>query len=175
MEEPQYRIRTKRGHSSRLRFWFDPVSKDILNGDADLIYPDELSCDNICMHDLFFPFIEKNFPGRFLFKNELNLMPFENVRNMSEDIRRISSLLLTDYENPVLKRIKLGYSINLLVSEDVYEEKYRDLSPEQEYSAVKNHIRVITDFYKTIADYLDEMISKYGPKGFSAIAISAPV
>ena len=63
MAASEYHIRVKRGHHARLRFWFDPMSDDIWNGDADLIMEDELSCDNICTHELFFPIIERFFPG----------------------------------------------------------------------------------------------------------------
>ena len=34
---------------------------------------------------------------------------------------------------------------------------------------------VISEFYQTIADYLEEMVEKYEPKGFKYIAISSPV
>ena len=87
MAASEYRIRVKRGHHARLRFWFDPMSDDIWNGDADLIMEDELSCDNICTHELFFPIIERFFPGEFRWRNELNLMPMEDVKDMIDEIR----------------------------------------------------------------------------------------
>ncbi len=175
MSDSEFRIRAKRGHHSRLRFWFDPMNQKILDGDADLIYPDELSCDNICTHELFLPFIEKFFPGKFLFRSELNLMPMSNVKEMVEEVRACIDLIdQGDMENPRLNIVRDGFAIDLLVPEEEYDEKWFDASPEEVKDAIYERRNVITAFYTKICDYLDEMVNKYEPQGFEYIAISAP-
>lgn len=176
MATGEYRIRVKRGHSKRLRFWFDPMSDAIWNGDADLILEDELSCDNICTHELFFPIIERFFPGEFLWRNELNLMPMEDVKDMIDEIRDLIEILdAGDIRNKRLNYLRAGYAVDLLVPEDEYEERYYGRPRSVQVQGVIDHLYVISDFYQTIADYLDEMVDKYEPKGFKYIAISAPV
>ena len=89
MAEDRYRIRVRRGHHKKLRFWFAPVSEKIMNADADWLSDAELSCDNLPTKQLFYPFIKKYYPGEFLWKNELNLMPFDNVRAMTREVRKV--------------------------------------------------------------------------------------
>lgn len=175
MSDSEYRIRVKRGHHSRLRFWFDPMSQKILDGDADLIYPDELSCDKICAHDLFFPFIEKHFPGEFLYRNELNLMPMKNVREMVAEVRACIELIdQGDLDNPRLNIVRDGFAIDLLVPEEEYNEKYVEASTAEIKEGIRENRHVISAFYKEICDYLDDMVDKYEPKDFDYIAISTP-
>ena len=151
------------------------MNQKILDGDADLIYPDELSCDNICTHELFLPFIEKFFPGKFLFRSELNLMPMSNVKEMVEEVRACIDLIdQGDMENPRLIIVRDGFAIDLLVPEEEYDEKWFDASPEEVKDAIYERRNVITAFYTKICDYLDEMVNKYEPQGFEYIAISAP-
>lgn len=176
MSASEYRIRVKRGHHARLRFWFDPISDDIWNGDADLILEDELSCDNICTHELFFPIIKRFFPGEFLWRNELNLMPMEDVKDMIDEIRDLIEILdAGDIRNKRLNYLRGGFAVDLLVPEDEYEENYYGRPQRIQNQGVIDHLYVISDFYQTIADYLDEMVDKYEPQGFKYIAISAPV
>ena len=176
MAASEYRIRVKRGHHARLRFWFDPMSDDIWNGDADLIMEDELSCDNICTHELFFPIIERFFPGDFRWRNELNLMPMEDVKDMIDEIRDLIDILdAGDIKNKRLNYLREGYAVDLLVPEDEYMENYYGRPQRVQVQGVIDHLHVISEFYQTIADYLDEMVDKYEPKGFKYIAISAPV
>lgn len=175
MADSEYKIRVKRGHHSRLRFWFDPMSQQILDGDADIIYPDELSCDKLYAKDFVFPFIEKFFPGEFLFRNELNLMPFENVRETVAEMRACIALLDSgDFDNPRLNPVRDAFTLDNLVSGEEYDEKYFDFSSAEKHEIMLEHLNVISEFYKTICDYLDEMLDKYEPKGFEYIAISTP-
>ena len=139
MSDSEYQIRVKRGHHSRLRFWFDPMNDKILNGDADLIYPDELSCDKLISHDLFLPFVVKYFPGEFLFKTELNLMPLNNVKEMVKEVRACIALLEEeDLDNPRLDLIREGLTLENLVSNDEYDEKYEAL--EEKYNALEEQL-----------------------------------
>ena len=85
MEEKKYKIKIRRGHSDKLCFWLDPLSQEILDGDADLIEEDELSCDNKCMHRLVGPFLRQYYPGKIRWKNELNLIPMKNVRMLEKE------------------------------------------------------------------------------------------
>ena len=68
-----------------------------------------------------------------------------------------------------------GYAVDLLVPEDEYMENYYGRPQRIQVQGVIDHLHVISEFYQTIADYLDEMVDKYEPKGFKYIAISAPV
>ncbi len=172
--EKQIEIRASRGHVKNLRFWFAPVSEAILNADADWLEDEELSCDNLCMHELFMPFIRRFFKGTFRWRNEINLMKFKDVRKMTAEIRRISDLLESDYDHPDLTYYKKNYSIDLLVSREEYARTYLEASDAARQAAVREHVGVITAFYLTIADYLDEMTDRYKPLGFHAIAICAP-
>ena len=54
-------------------------------------------------------------------------------------------------------------------------ENYYGRPQRIQVQGVIDHLYVISEFYQTIADYLDEMVDKYEPKGFKYIAISAPV
>ncbi|MDO4804448.1 MAG: hypothetical protein Q4A32_06495 [Lachnospiraceae bacterium] len=175
MADSEFKIRVKRGHLSKLRFWFDPMSQEILDGDADLIYPDELSCDKLYARDFVFPFIERFFPGEFKFRNELNLMPFENVRELVAEMRACIDLLDSgDFDNPRLNPVRDAFTLDSLVPGDEYDDKYFDLSSIEKHKIMLEHLDVVSTFYTTICDYLDEMIEKYEPQGFEYIAISTP-
>ena len=101
-------------------------------------------------------------------------MKFKDVRKMTAEIRRISDLLESDYDHPDLTYYKKNYSIDLLVSREEYARTYLEASDAARQAAVREHVGVITAFYLTIADYLDEMTDRYKPLGFHAIAICAP-
>ena len=126
MTEERYRIRMKRGHHKKLRFWFCPVNEKIMNADADWLEDAELSCEHRATRQLFYPFIKKYFPGEFLWKNELNLMPFENVRAMTKEVRKVVKLMRRNYADPRLARYKKFFSIDVLVDTETFEEKYID-------------------------------------------------
>lgn len=174
MSEESYHIRVRKGHQSRLRFWFAPVSREIMNADADWLEKEELSCDNICTHELFYPFIQKHFPGEFKWRNEINIMPFSNVREMVHEVRSVSRALENDYHNPRLIPYKKNFAIDLLVNAEEYDAKYSAASDSVKIAAVEEHKEVIIEFYKKICDYLDSMCTEYEPKGFLGIAICAP-
>ena len=174
MADGTYHIRIKNGHSKRLRFWFAPVSDKIMNARADWLDDAELSCDNICAKELVYPFIKKHFPGEFKWRNELNLMPFENALAMAREMRRVSKLLRRNYNDPRLNSYKRRFSIDLLVSEQEYEERYANASAREKKAAVEEHIDVVIEFYTVIADYIEDTAEEYAPKDFNAIAIYAP-
>ncbi len=174
MPEESYHIRVRKGHQRRLRFWFAPISQAILDADADWLEDEELSCDNICTHELFYPFIEKHFPGEFKWRNEINIMPFSNVHDMVKEVRSVTESLEKDYRNPRLAPYKKNFAIDLLVNGEEYDEKYATASESEKMAAVESHKGVITEFYTKICDYLDEMCSTYEPKEFLGIAICAP-
>ncbi len=167
-------IPVRRGHVDSLRFWMVPVNRDIMNADADWLIDEELSCDNLCIHELFLPFILRYHKGRFKWKNEINLISFKGVRAMSADVRRVCDLLQNDYENPELDELKKHCTLDLLVSRAEYQSRYLDLSNEERAAAVRANIGVVIRFYTEIADWMDEMLQKYRPLGFNAIAVCAP-
>ncbi len=174
MAEKHYHIRVRKGHQRRLRFWFAPVSPKIMNADADWLEDAELSCDNICTKELFYPFIEKHFPGEFKWKNEINLMPFANVLEMTEEVRKVAGLLEKNYNDPRLRKYKQNFAIDLLVNAEEYDEKYVDATEAECLKGIEEHKDVIIEFYLKICDYLEETINTYKPQGFDAIAICAP-
>ena len=175
-DEGRYRIPTKRGHDKHLRFWFDPMSQKIWDGYADLIYRDELSVDNNAAHMLLLPYIQERFEGRFLFRNELNLLPLDRAELLAEDFRKAArALKRKDMQNPVLQPVAENITIDLLVPEEEYNDKYLSGSPLEKRRAVRENLPVAAEFYDTVAAYLEEMIRRYRPKGFTSIAISAPV
>ena len=174
MAEQRYRIRVRRGHNKKLRFWFAPVSEKIMNADADWLEDAELSCDNLATKQLFFPFIKKYYPGEFLWRNELNLMPFENVRAMTREVRKVVKLMRKNYSDPRLMRYKRFFSIDLIVDSDEFEEKYMDAPEYVREKAIEENKEVICEFYLTLSNWLDKTMDKYEPMGFTAIAIFAP-
>ncbi len=174
MSDEHYHIRVRKGHHKRLRFWFAPVSPAIMNADADWLEDAELSCDNICTKELFFHFIKKHFPGEFQWKNEINLMPFANVLEMVDEVRKVSRLMEKNFNDPRLRRYKKNFAIDLLVNAEEFDANYLDAPDSVRMQAIEEHKDVIIEFYNRICDYLEETINTYKPKGFDAIAICAP-
>ena len=174
MAEDRYRIRVRRGHHKKLRFWFAPVSEKIMSADADWLSDAELSCDNLPTKQLFYPFIKKYFPGEFLWKNELNLMPFDNVRAMTREVRKVVKLMRKNYADPRLARYKRHFSIDLIVDPEEYEEKYVEASDFVRDRAVEENKEVICEFYLTLCNWLDKTMDHYEPLGFHDMAIFAP-
>ena len=174
MTEERYRIRMKRGHHKKLRFWFCPVNEKIMNADADWLEDAELSCEHRATRQLFYPFIKKYFPGEFLWKNELNLMPFENVRAMTKEVRKVVKLMRRNYADPRLARYKKFFSIDVLVDTETFEEKYIDQPDYVRDQAVEENKEVICEFYLTLCNWLDKTMDKYEPLGFHDMAIFAP-
>ena len=172
--ENRYRIRVRRGHNRKLRFWFAPVSDKIMNADADWLEDAELSCDNLAAKQLFFPFIQKYYPGEFEWRNELNLMPFENVRAMTKEVRKVVKLMRKNYADPRLARYKRHFSIDLVVDSEEYEEKYAEAPDFVREKGIEENKEVICEFYLTLSNWLDKTMDKYEPLGFRHIAIFAP-
>ena len=174
MSDKTYHIKMKRGHHKRLRFWFCPVNDKIMNADQDWPEEAELSCDNICTKELFFPFIRKYYPGEFLWKNELNLMPFEDVRAMIKEVRKVARLMKRNFSDPRLKKYIRNIDIDLLVDSEEYEEKYMNASDPARRRAVEEHADVIIEFYNRLCDWLEKSMDRYEPEGWSYMAIFAP-
>ncbi len=175
MAEAEYSIPVRRGHSARLRFWFDPISDEILAGNADLPIKDELSCDSLAAGRLLLPIISRNFAGVFYYKNELNLITMEEIRKLTEDLYACAELLNAgEWSAPLLRDVRQSATIEVLVPEDVYNEYYETASGSERAAAVASHLSVIAEFYTTVADYLAEMTAKYEKKGFKWIAVSTP-
>lgn len=174
MSEDRYRIRIRRGHHRKLRFWFCPVNDKIMNADADWPEDAELSCDNLATRQFFFPFIKKYYPGEFLWRNELNLMPFENVRAMTKEVRKVVKLMRKNYSDPRLARYKKHFALDLIVDPDEYEEKYLDLPESAKARAIEENKEVICEFYLTLANWLDKTMDKYEPAGYHSMAVFAP-
>ena len=174
MSEGQFQIRMRNGHSKKLRFWFAPVSDKIMNADADWEEQAELSCSYIHTRRMVFPIIRKFYPGEFLWKNELNLMPFENAARLAKQLRKVARLLKKNYHDPRLNSYRKLYHIELLVSPEEYEELYANASSFVKEQGVEENIDVVIDFYLKLAAWIENTIAEYEPRGFNAIAISAP-
>ena len=174
MAGEHYVIRMRKGHSSKLRFWFAPVSDTIMNADADWEEEAELSCNYVHTRRLVFPIIRKFYPGEFLWHNELNLMPFEDALKLSKQLRKIARLLRKNYDDPRLASYKKLFRIELLVSSEEYEEKYEGKPDYICEAGIRENIDVVTEFYLKLAAWIETTINEYEPLGFNAIAISAP-
>ena len=99
----------------------------------------------------------------------------QNLEGLYEDIKKYNELFKAKtYSDAVEEFYKKNYSIDLLVSREEYARTYLEASDAARQAAVREHVGVITAFYLTIADYLDEMTDRYKPLGFHAIAICAP-
>lgn len=174
MAEERYHIRMKRGHNRRLRFWFCPVNDKIMNADQDWPEEAELSCDSICTRELFFPFIKKYYPGEFLWKNELNLMPFDQVRAMIKEVRKYARLMKRNWNDPRLRKITKRIDIDLLVDSEEYEEKYMNAPDVVRRRAVEENADVVIEFYTRLCDWLEKTMDHYEPAGYNNMAIFAP-
>lgn len=174
MSEDRYHIRMKKGHNRRLRFWFCPVNDKIMNADQDWPEEAELSCDNICTRTLFFPFIRKYYPGEFEWKNELNLMPFDNVRAMIREVRKVARVMKRNFNDPRLKKYTRNIDIDLLVDSEEYEEKYMSAPDSVRRQAVEEHADVVIEFYTRLTDWLEKTMDQYEPEGYQYMAIFAP-
>ncbi len=175
MAEAEYHIPVRRGHSARLRFWFDPISEEIMEGNADLPIKDELSCESHAAHRLLLPLINRNFDGVIYFKNELNLITMPEIAKLTADLNSCADLLEEgSWSDPLLRDVRQSASIEVLVPEDVYNESYEMASRSERAEAVETHLHVIAEFYREVANYLAEMTEKYGKKGFKWIAVSTP-
>ena len=173
MAEP-YRIRMKKGHNIRLRFWFCPVNDKIMKANQDWDEDTELSCDNICTKEMFYPFIEKYFPGDFKWRNELNLMPFDNVRAMTNEVRRVIKLMSANFKDPRIAKYTENIDIDLLVDSEEYEELYLSAPDRVRRKAVEEHANVIIDFYTRLCDWLEKSMDRFEPLGYRYMAIFAP-
>ena len=175
MEEKRYKIKIRRGHSDKLCYWLDPLSQEILDGDADLIEEDELSCDNKCMHRLVDPFFRQYYPGKIRWKNELNMIPMKNVRMLEKELRACIRLLKEGkLDDPRLDIVRDEFDLKLLIPAKIYSEKYEGQSDEVILRGLYEHMYILINFYRTIADYLAEMVEKDEPEGFLYVAFSAP-
>ena len=173
-KKTRYRIPTQIGHSARLRFRIAPVNKDIMNGDADWLNSEEFCSDMIASRDLFYPFIKKYFSGKFLFRNELNLMPFSDANRMLAEMDHVAILLEKDYVNKELDPLRRYFALDILIPGTEYEEKYIFASPAEKEAAVRANIGTVIDFYRTISRYMKKEIAKYEPLNYHFFAISSP-
>ncbi|MBQ6386812.1 MAG: hypothetical protein IJJ38_11680 [Lachnospiraceae bacterium] len=174
MADVHYRIRMKNGHSRKLRFWFAPVSPAIMNADADWEEEAELSVSYPHARRMVYPLIRKYYPGEFLWENELNLMPFENAARLASYMKKLAKLLRRNYNDPRLAPYRKLFRIELLVSPSEYEETYAEAPEYVREKGIEENIDTAVDFYLRLAAWIEQTIREYEPKGFDAIAISAP-
>ena len=175
MENEEYQIPMQVGHSRRLRFRLAPVSKKIMNADADWLDDAELCIDNITAHELLLPYIEMFFTDAFQFHNELNLMPFSAAGRMADEIRADVMKMKKDFDDPSLDRIRPHIALDLIVPPEVYSSNYVLASAFEKNEAVRKHLKTVTDFYGKVTDWIDQSIKKYEPLDFHDFAVTAPV
>ena len=99
----------------------------------------------------------------------------KNVRMLEKELRACIRLLKDGkLDDPRLDIVRDEFDLKLLIPGKVYSEKYEGKSAEVLRQGLYEHMYIVINFYRTIADYLAEMMEKYEPEGFLYIAFSAP-
>ena len=103
------------------------------------------------------PFEERSFD-----RYGVNLYTYENMKKMLADIRRVADLLVSDYDNPELDRIKAHFPW------DLYTDKHNDeLTDEEKNELRKNGVPMAIDFYQRFVGRMEKMMALPGTNTIS--------
>ena len=170
----QYEIPRRVGYTKELTFRIAPVSKAIMNADADWLYDDELCIDNAAATALLRPFLDEYLKKPFKAHDEINVMAFSRVRLLIDALTETSTMLLEHYDEPVLKSFKNYIPLDVVLPPEERDKAALASRAEKE-RLLKDNIDVVTNFYGFVADHLSAVIKDFGAKGFRHIAITSPV
>lgn len=93
-----------------------------------------------------------------------NFYTYSNIEKMVVDLEQTATILETDFDNPILLSIKEKFDVHYLHDPDSDVFDYD--SPEYgNWGEVKDHVHIITDFYRRVADQLARMM-KHNPEAF---------
>jgi len=174
MAKRHYSIPAEIGYTKELTFRLAPVSKTIMNADADWIYDDELCLDNDAANALLMPFLEEYLKRPFKARDEINIMGFSRVKELISALRETAAMLEQHYDDPAMRAFEQYIPLEVVLPPDE-----RDLAAtatrSERAKILKKNIGTVIEFYSLIADHLEDIIDRYGKKGFRHIAITSPV
>lgn len=185
-----------KGHNCSSYFWIMPVKIIDINKNTDEIYnvdeyrEYEISIEEENVRAYLYYFLDKFFDGNLL-ENKLradveetdiinsgfewyltyNFYTFENIQDMIIDIKTKIKLLINDYNNPILDKVKEDY--DWLVYSGRYSRK-SDLTDEEKQFIIRENINEIIEFYYRFIFYLEEMIETGKEKGYNLISVMGP-
>ena len=174
MAKSHYSIPAEIGFTKELTFRLAPVSKAIMNADADWVYDDELCLDTEAASVLLRPFIDEYLKKPFKARDEINIMGFARVRELISALRETSALLEQHFDDPAMKAFEQYIPLTIILPP---EERMtaETASKADQRRILKKNIGTVTEFYSIVADHLDDVMDRYGKKGFRYIAITSPV
>lgn len=186
-----------KGHDSSSYFWIMPAKIIDINKNTDDIYnvdelrEYEISIEEENVRAYLYYFFDKFFDGNLL-ENKLrvddeevdisdeinsgfewyltyNFYTFENIQNMIIDIKTKIKLLINDYDNPILDKVKEDY--DWLVP---WVSRKDNLTEEEKQFIVRENINEIIEFYYRFIFYLEEMIEAGKERGYKLISVMGP-
>lgn len=193
-------INIKEGHDGSSYFWIMPVKiKDINKNTDDMDNIDEcreleISIEEEDIRAYLFPLLLEVFnddleanknrnveminylrpevTSSFEWYLTYNFFEYEDIEQLIERIKYISSLLENDYNNPELNEIKMDYDW-LIYFLPEYDRK-KEYSKEEKDKLVENNKNYIIDFYSRFIKYMENMIKKGKDKGYTLISFMGP-
>ncbi len=85
---------------------------------------------------------------------EDNVYSYSDIKNMIADIKEVTKLLETDYDNPLLEPVKKylsHYYLTPLITR---------WTPEKEAAYIKENIGIVTDFYRRFMKRMEMMMQR---------------
>ena len=89
-----------------------------------------------------------NYSCKYEAQQGYNFYTYDTVQKMVIELNQVASFLETDFDNPLLESVKERYEVYYLHDPDSAPYLLENLG------TVKDHIHVLTDFYRRIAEKL---------------------
>ena len=81
-----------------------------------------------------------------------NFYNYNSLNVMIEDLLNVAELLENDYDNPYLRTIIETFDVHFMHDSD------SDVWSTEEFGTIKDHISVVSDFYRRFADHLNALM-----------------
>lgn len=172
MSQSNYEIPVQTHHAKSLTFRMAPVSKAIMNAEADWITDDELCVDDETGRTLLLPFISESLKKPFAFGDEINILAFSGLKVVIRSLRETVVMLTNHYDDPAMKTFIDHIPAELLVGEEK-RDAVRRASAAKKAAIRRENIGVLADFYTNVANALTKIGKSYGTKGFRHLAITS--
>ena len=165
-----YRIPIQIGYSEDLSFRIAPVTKAILNADADWQFTHELCLDAKAAEALILPFISQRLKKDFVAHDEINILSFAAARRVCRDLKITAAMIKDDYDNPALNDLKAQVTPDMILPEDKRGEAV-SASPEKIEKLRRENFSSVVDFYNETADKMNMIMDSYSKKGYLHFAV----
>ena len=176
------------GHDSSSYFWIMPVravevTDDNWSGIEECV-KHQISIEETHVAEFLYYFLDKYFDRDYPYGSargeycgtgfewnlEYNIYTYEAMKQMQDEIERVSTLLQTNFEDPILTDIKKGFRWTTF---DPDENRYmKKLTEAQKKQVIRDNIGIAADFYerfvrrmRQMMEYADDyaLISFMGP------------